>query len=267
MTTLRPLSEWSPELRARIKGVFTDIDDTLTDGGQMEAPVLDALFRLRRAGLLVIPITGRPAGWCDLIARMWPVDAVVGENGAFFFRYDHAARRMVRRFVESPASRAENRNRLEVIGKAVLAAVPGAAIAADQTYRECDLAIDFAEDVGPLTEPDIDKIVAIFHQHGANAKVSSIHVNGWFGSYDKLTMAQRLMREIFSVDLTADNDRYAFVGDSPNDAPLFGYFDNAVGVANVRQFAERCDALPRWITAAPNGAGFCELAEALLSVR
>ena len=232
----------------------------------MEAPVLDALFRLRRAGLLVIPITGRPAGWCDLIARMWPVDAVVGENGAFYFRYDHDTRRMVRRFADDPESRTENRLRLEAIGEAVLAAVPNAAIAADQPYRETDLAIDFAEDVGPLDEADIDRIVDIFERHGATAKVSSIHVNGWFGTYDKLTMTQGLMQEIFAVDLAAEIDRWVFAGDSPNDSPMFEFFDNAVGVANVTPFAGRCDALPRWITTAPRGAGFCELAEALLSV-
>jgi HAD superfamily hydrolase (TIGR01484 family) len=233
----------------------------------MEAPVLDALFRLQSSGLLVIPITGRPAGWCDLIARMWPVDAVVGENGAFYFSYDHGSRRMERRFVDDTDTRAENRRRLDNISKAVLTAVPNAALAADQAYRETDLAIDFAEDVGPLNDSDIDKIVDLFHQHGATAKVSSIHVNGWFGTYDKLTMTKNLMTEVYTADLTAEQDRYVFVGDSPNDAPMFGFFDNAVGVANVRPLAERCDALPRWITSAPRGAGFCEVAEALLSVR
>lgn len=267
MSALRPLTEWPADQRVRIKGVFTDIDDTLTDAGRMEAPVLDALFRLQRAGLLVVPITGRPAGWCDMVARMWPVDAVVGENGAFYFRYDHDARRMVRRFADDSTSRAENQRRLADLGEKILAAVPNSAIAADQAYRECDLAIDFAEDVGPLTDSDIDRIVDIFHEHGATAKVSSIHVNGWFGTYDKLTMAKQLMQEIFSVDLAAEKDRYVFVGDSPNDSPMFGFFDNSVGVANVRPFADRCDALPRWITDAARGAGFCELAEALLSVR
>jgi len=267
VSTLRPLAEWSPDSRARIKGVFTDIDDTLTDGGRVNPPVLDALFRLRRAGLLVIPVTGRPAGWCDLIARLWPADAVVGENGAFFFRYDQDARRMIRRYADDAETRARNRERLEVIAASVLASVPGAAIAADQPYREADLAIDFAEDTGPLDDEAIDRIAGIFRDHGATVKVSSIHVNGWFGTYDKLTMVRRLMREMFDVDLDADNGRYVFVGDSPNDAPMFAYFENAVGVANVRPFAARCDALPRWITPSPRGAGFVELADALLAAR
>jgi len=264
---LGPLAAWPVDSRARVRGVFTDIDDTLTDNGRVEPPVLDALFRLRHAGLLVIPVTGRPAGWCDLIARQWPADAVVGENGAFFFRYDQDARRMIRRFADDVETRAQNRRRLKAIGEAVLAAVPGAAVAADQPYREADLAIDFAEDAGPLDSAAVDTIVGIFRAHGATAKISSIHVNGWFGNYDKLTMANRLMREVFSVDLEADNERYVFVGDSPNDAPMFGFFRNAVGVANLRPFADRCDALPRWITRSPRGAGFVELADALLSAR
>jgi HAD superfamily hydrolase (TIGR01484 family) len=255
------------EKRRRIRGVFTDIDDTLTDGGRIEAATLDALFRLQRAGFLVVPITGRPAGWCDMIARTWPVDAVIGENGAFYFRYDQSSRRMVRQFVDDPVNRADKRRRLDEIADAVLAAVPGSALAADQAYRETDLAIDFAEDVGPLSDDDINNIVDIFLQHGATAKVSSIHVNGWFGSYDKLTMARTLMQEMFATDLTTKNNRYVFVGDSPNDAPMFGFFENSVGVANVKPFTDRCDALPHWITTAPRGAGFCELAEALLSVR
>src|SRR6185436_5025454 len=101
--------------------------------------------RLQRAGLTTVPITGRPAGWCDHIARMWPVSGVVGENGAFYFRYDHAARTMRRRYVDDPGARAAFRTRLAGIAGDIMAAVPGAAIAADQHYRETDLAMDYCE--------------------------------------------------------------------------------------------------------------------------
>ena len=112
------------------------------------------------------------------------------------------------------------------------------------------------------------RIVTIFEAHGAHAKVSSIHVNGWFGDYDKLTTSRLMMRELFGVDLEADAaTRYVFSGDSPNDAPMFGFFPNAVGVANVRDFAADMDHLPRWITAARSGAGFVELARALIAAR
>jgi HAD superfamily hydrolase (TIGR01484 family) len=264
---MHPLTTFPPDSRRSIKGVFCDIDDTLTTDGRLTADAYAALERLQAAGLRVVPITGRPAGWCDHIARFWPVDAVVGENGAFWFRYDHAARRMLRSFVDDEAARAANRQRLGAIGEAVLREVPGAAVAADQHYRESDLAIDFCEDVPPLPAEAIDRIVAVMQRHGLTAKVSSIHVNGWFGSYDKLGMTRRLMREAFDVDLDAERARYVFVGDSPNDAPMFGFFPHAVGVANVQNFAGRLAASPAFVTQAAAGAGFCELADVLLAGR
>ena len=145
--------------------------------------------------------------------------------------------------------------------------MPGAGIASDQPYRAADLAIDFCEDVAPLPHDDVLRIVRIFERHGAHAKVSSIHVNGWFGDYDKLTTSRQMMSELFGVDLEARRDRYVFSGDSPNDAPMFGFFPNAVGVANVRDFAADMDHLPRWITTARSGAGFVELARALIGAR
>ncbi|MBT5048100.1 MAG: HAD-IIB family hydrolase [Rhodospirillaceae bacterium] len=262
-----PLADWPAQDRKTIAGIFTDIDDTLTENGRIAASVYNAMERLQSAGLLVIPITGRPAGWCDMIARTWPVDAVVGENGAFYFQYDGVNRQMVRRYMETPEKRSENQHRLNTIRDEVLAAVPGAAVAADQAYRENDLAIDFAEDVAPLSEGEIDRIASIFEKHGAMAKVSSIHVNGWFGQYDKLVMTKLLMSEVFSVDVDEERQRFVFIGDSPNDAPMFAFFSDAVGVANLRDFTDRCAALPRWITSNTRGDGFCELTEALLAVR
>ncbi|MGI9385529.1 MAG: HAD-IIB family hydrolase [Methyloligellaceae bacterium] len=264
---MRPLSECPSDVLSRTEGVLADIDDTLTTDGQLKATAYAALEALRDAGLLVIPITGRPAGWCDHIARMWPVDAVVGENGAFAFRYDAAERRMHRLYVDDAETRRDKRRRLTVIRDAVLAEVPGAAVAADQAFRETDLAIDFSEDVARLPDSDIARIVDIFARHGATAKISSIHVNGWFGAYDKLTMTLRLMAEAFAVDDDRLAERYVFVGDSPNDAPMFVFFANAVGVANVRDFEAQLAHRPTWITGARSGAGFVELAEALLAVR
>jgi len=261
---LQPLTSFPRAARAAVRGIFLDIDDTLTTDGQLTAEAYAALARLHHAGLLVAPITGRPAGWCDHIARMWPVDGVVGENGAFYFRYDRQSRRLHRRFVASEAERAENRRRLDALATEILAAVPGSALASDQPYREADLAIDYREDVAPLPKGAVARIVALFETAGATAKVSSIHVNGWFGTYDKLSTTRLMLGEAFDIDLDARIAGYVFVGDSPNDAPMFAAFPNAVGVANVRAFAEGMSTLPAYITAAPAGAGFAELAAALL---
>ncbi len=264
---MRPLAEFSLEARRAIRGVLCDIDDTLSTEGRITAEAYSAMQHMQQAGLLVIPVTGRPAGWCDHIARMWPVDGVVGENGAFYFRYDTAARTMYRHFIDDAATRAEHRARLAQIGREIINAVPGAAIAADQQYRETDLAIDFCEDVTPLSQAAIDKIVAHMEQRGLTAKVSSIHVNGWFGHYDKLGMSKALLREAFNIELDAVREQFVFIGDSPNDAPMFRYFPHAVGAANVADFGARVKHLPAYVTRQRCGAGFAEAAAWLLSAR
>ncbi len=264
---MRPLDAFPTEARRLVKGVLTDIDDTLTTGGRLTAEAYGAMERLHGAGLLVVPVTGRPAGWCDHIARMWPVDAVVGENGAFYFRYDRERRKMTRRFLLTDEERAANRRRLEALGEQILRDVPGAAVASDRPYREADLAIDFCEDVAPLGRADIDRIIALMTAAGATAKISSIHVNGWFGAYDKLTMTRLLLAECFGVDLDAEKDSFVFVGDSPNDAPMFAFFPHGVGTANVRDVEDRMPATPAYVTQRPCGAGFAELAAALLEAR
>lgn len=263
----RPLAEWPAERRRAVEVVLTDIDDTLTLDGRLPAIAYAALERLREAGLKVVPITGRPAGWCDHIARMWPVDGVVGENGAFWFRHDPDRGRLVRRFLADEATRAANRARLAVLRDRILAEVPGTALASDQLYREADLAIDFCEDVPPLGPDAVRRIVALFEEAGAVAKVSSIHVNGWFGAYDKLTMTRLFLNEAFGIDLDEAEPRCVFAGDSPNDAPMFAFFRNGVGVANIRRFLDQIVTPPAWITAAAGGHGFAELADALLAAR
>jgi len=262
---MQPLATMPAAARRAARGVLADLDDTITTHGVLTPEAYAALARLRAAGLLVIPITGRPAGWCDHIARMWPVDAVVGENGAFYMRYDAPRRKLVKRFVADARERAANRARLDAIGAKILRAVPGAALASDQLYREGDLAVDFCEDVAPLPRADVDRIVAMMEAEGMTAKVSSIHVNGWIGRYDKLGMTRTFLREAFGIDLDAERERYVFAGDSPNDAPMFAFFPNAVGVANVSAFLDRIATPPAWITRHAAGEGFVELVDALLA--
>jgi HAD superfamily hydrolase (TIGR01484 family) len=264
---MRPFADLPERVARCAVAVLTDIDDTLTEAGRLPARAYEALERLRGAGLLVIPVTGRPAGWCDLIARQWPVDAVVGENGAFWFRYDDRHKRMIRRFMRPDAEWQADRRRLEAIAADVLRNVEGTALAADQSYRAVDLAVDFSEDVSPLGPEAVERIVSAFEREGATAKVSSIHVNAWFGAHDKLSTSLSLLSEAFGIDGTADRDRIIYAGDSPNDAPMFGYFPNAVGVANVRDFADRMPALPAYVTPGRSAEGFAQLADLLIAAR
>lgn len=261
----QPLEGLAPEQARRLVGVFCDIDDTLTWEGRLVPAAFAALHQLQEAGLRVVPITGRPGGWVDHIARMWPVDGVVGENGGLWYYMRDG--RLNRRFVQPPEERAANRARLEGVARRVLAEVPGAALASDQPYRELDLAVDFCEDVPALGDADIDRIVAAFEAEGARCKVSSIHVNGWFGSFDKLEGCRRLLHELWGEDLTDSRDRWAFFGDSQNDEPMFGFFPLSVGVANVRRFLPRMTRWPTWVTRSPGGHGFAEGAALLLERR
>lgn len=264
---MKPLNAMSIEARGAVSVVLADIDDTLTEHGRLPANAYSALERLKQAGFVVAPITGRPAGWCDLIARQWPVSGVVGENGAFYFRYDDGKRQLARHFAKSVRERAHDAARLDEIRRAVLAEVPGAAVAADQPFRMADLAIDFCEDVPPLPRPEVQKIIAIFERFGATAKMSSIHVNGWFGGYDKLSTTRRFLADCFSIDIDRERSRIVFIGDSPNDSPMFGFFPNSVGVANVLDFRDDLPAAPSYVAEGRGPDGFAELADILIAAK
>lgn len=261
---MKPLSEFAPPDLRRIRGVLFDIDDTVTTEGQLTAAAYAAIERLRNAGFIVVPITGRPAGWCDHIARMWPVDGVVGENGAFYFHFDHAEKKLKQRYLKDDATRTRDRERLADVAARILAAVPGAAMASDQRYREADIAIDFCEDVPALPRAAAERIRTLMEAEGLTAKISSIHVNGWLGDYDKLSTSRLFLRERFGIDLDAKREEFVFAGDSPNDAPMFAFFPFAVGVANVRDFADLIPTLPAYVTPSHGGTGFAELAERLI---
>ncbi|MEW6333404.1 MAG: HAD-IIB family hydrolase [Thermodesulfobacteriota bacterium] len=256
-------SRFPAVLKEQIGYVLTDIDDTLTLHGRLPSVVFAAMESLRKAGKRVVPITGRPAGWCDHMARMWPIDGLVGENGAFYFAYDETRKRMVRRYWKTEKERKADRRKLDGIRREILKCVPGCAVASDQAYRETDLAIDYCEDVPALSMQDAERIVGIFTKAGARAKISSIHVNGWFGDYDKLSMTRLLFGEVFGEGLESVRGRVLFTGDSPNDAPLFGYFPNSVGVANVLRFKGRLASEPAWITEKEGGYGFAEMVQTL----
>ena len=264
---MRLIKHIPAEVCQNIRGVFFDIDDTVTTDGRLEGSAYLAIEKLHQAGLLTIPITGRPAGWCDMIARFWPVAGVVGENGAFYFAYDRNSAKMRRCYVRSKERRLEDQTKLASLKKEILQKVPGSAISADQAYREADLAVDFCEDVPPLPNKSVLKIKNIFEDSGAVAKISSIHVNGWFGDYDKLSTCQLFVSSELGFELSEQREKFIFVGDSPNDEPMFQYFPNAVGVANVQNFINQLEHPPTWVTHQKSGAGFVELVDHLLKNR
>lgn len=249
--------------KTKFRFVFTDIDDTLTEAGRLQPDAFASLWKLSEAGVHVVPVTGRPAGWCELIARQWPVAGVIGENGGFYFRLKD--NEMKRHFEQDQATRQDNKLRLDRIRAEVLSTVPGSKVASDQFCRMMDLAIDFCEDVvPPLPMYEVERIVEIFKKYGAQAKISSIHVNGWFGEYDKLSTCQDFLQREFNLDMKAIANEILFVGDSPNDEPMFQAFPISVAVANIKKFQDKLKHLPKFVTTQEGGHGFKELADKIL---
>jgi HAD superfamily hydrolase (TIGR01484 family) len=250
-----------------VRGVLFDIDDTFTLEGKLIPQAFAALWQMHDFGLNLVPITGRPAGWCDHIARMWPVDGVVGENGAFYYYYDSREGRLRHRYIFSPEEMASNRAKLQAIKEEVLQLVPAARVSADQPYRIFDLAIDFNEDVSRLSEEEINRICRVFNDHGASYKISSIHVNGWFGDYNKLSTAKLFLEERLNCPWNEAMNAFIFAGDSPNDEPMFQALKLTVGVANIKEFAGRMKHLPVYLTHKKGGLGFAELAAKIISLK
>jgi len=255
-----PFAVFPPERLRRVRFVLTDVDDTLTVGARLPAATYDALERLAAAGLTVVPVTAAPSGWCDVMARMWPVAAVIGENGGLCFRYRPERGAADRHYWLPAAEREPARQRLLELAAGIAAAVPQSRLAPDQRYRETTLA--FARDGG-----DAAAILARLAAAGARTAVNSLWVLGWFGDFDKLAMARRILRELFALDLAADADAVLYVGDSPNDEPMFGFFENSVGVATVAHHLDRLAAPPKWVTRGGGGTGFVEIADALIAAR
>lgn len=266
-----PIRNLTRKACRRLKGIFTDIDDTVSLHGKIPAAAYKALWDAKATGLRVIPVTGRPAGWVDHIARMWPVDAVVGENGAFYFYLDPKVGRdgkLVQRFLQSREERTKNFQRLDSLFQSLKKKLPRLEVASDQQYRAIDIALDFCEDVSPrFSDADIQTMVDHYRDAGANAKVSSIHVNAWFGNFDKYSTCKLMLKELYQEDLASEGENYLYLGDSPNDEPFFERFPLTVGVANVSDFLDQMKFRPRYITRKSGGEGFAEAIRHILAAR
>jgi hydroxymethylpyrimidine pyrophosphatase-like HAD family hydrolase len=274
---MKSIIEITPSQAGGIRYVLMDIDDTLTSGGKLMPPAYAALWKLKIAGIRVIPVTGRPAGWCDCIARQWPVDGIIGENGALAYWEEPAtgageklpagpqARPPCLKTMYHPAAIGNDHPVLKQVREQAFAEIPGLRAAKDQFARLFDIALDFAEEepVLPLDAAIRAKEIAL--AQGAVAKISSIHINIWMGNYDKLSMAERFLTE--RLGWQGDLNEVVFVGDSPNDEPMFARFPLACAVANIRRYGDIIKYPPAFVASQECGKGFAEIAETLLEKR
>lgn len=265
---MQELTRWPLAERRAIQGVFTDIDDTLTTEGAITPDALQALHDLKAAGLPVVAITGRPVGWSEPFATQWPVNAIVAENGAVALvpdaRNDQAAPRKIHQ--QDAATRTANFARMQAVLARIETDIPGAQRATDSPGRETDIAIDHSE-FTQLDAETIAQVVALMRSEGMHATVSSIHINGWYGAHNKLEGARWIVQQLWQRDLGDEINRWVYVGDSTNDQLMFEAFAHSVGVANIARFVPQLAHLPRYLTRSERGAGFAEMANALLSAR
>ncbi|WP_396269457.1 HAD-IIB family hydrolase [Ideonella sp.] len=258
------LSAWAevPVSRLQsIRGVLTDIDDTLTRDGEIEAAALQALHDLAAAQCPVIAITGRPAGWSEPFAQAWPVRGIVAENGAVLLT---AAQGQLHHFTQDQATRAANALRLQACAAAVLCEVPGSHLASDSAGRLTDIAIDHSEH-HHLSAAQIGQVVSVMRAHGLTATVSSIHINGWIGAHNKWTAAQWAVPLLCGLAFAPEE--WLYVGDSSNDQIMFQHMPLSVGVANIARFVPQLQHVPTYVTQGERGHGFAEVVAGVLAAK
>jgi len=260
---VKPLLTWPKTARTNIVGVFTDIDDTLTTEGAITPDALQALHDLKAAGLMVIPITGRPVGWSIPFASTWPVNAMVAENGAVALLHNPDTNQVNKIYQQDLATRTRNFQEMQRIAKRVLKEIPGTALAQDSAGRETDIAFDHSE-FHHLPEEQIQQVLKLLKEEGMTATVSSIHINAWFGDHNKWHGAQWILKELTGRDLKQELAQWVYVGDSTNDQVMFEHFTHTVGVANIRRFENELNHLPKYITTQERSAGFAEVINAIL---
>ena len=248
---MKSLYSMSGKNAKKVKALLFDLDGTFVSDDKLGSKTYESLENLRNSGTKTIAVTGRPAGWCDLMARWWPIDAVVGENGAFYYR--KVNNKILRETYHPSDSYFNYQEKLRSLFDKLLKKYDYLKLASDQSFRHWDLAIDISEETSIPMEIAID-IVDICHNNGARAAISNVHVNIWFGDYNKETMSLKVLDNLGIM-----KDSCVYIGDSPNDSPMFDCFPLSVGVKSVENYKDLMDNLPEYITDGDGSIGFIEL--------
>lgn len=263
---MRPLAEWPLAERRAIRGILTDIDDTLTTHGRLTPAVLQSITDLRAAGIRLIAVTGRPTYWALPLLRLCGFDAVIAENGASAFWLDADGRQQSHFYADAP-TRLQHRRTLEEFAAQLRRRFPHIPVADDAAMRVGDLAFDIGEHAPALSPDEVDSVLAFMRGHGFFAAASSIHAHASLAQFSKQATSERILHEVFGVDDTTAQRDYAFIGDSGNDASMFAHYPHAIGVANVTRFLDKLPVVPAYVTAGECGKGFVEMARAILDGR
>ena len=260
---MKNINEITKSEASEVKYILTDIDGTLTGpDGRISPEIYEMLWKLREAGFILIPVTGRTAGWAAVAITDWPVDAIIVESGSVVYYLENGSRK---EFVH-PSVPADRYSVHKKIREVALAKNPKIKVSIDQYSRFNDFAFNYAEDEDDkLTFEEAKEVLDAVKAIGAKGNISSIHVNTWFGDYDKLPMSLLYLKEHYGVE--NPEECVIYFGDAANDEEMFGFFPKACAVANFMKYAEHAKHLPTYITTFEGGKGFCEAAEILLTER
>jgi HAD superfamily hydrolase (TIGR01484 family) len=258
---MQPMSSLSSDEARSLRGVCFDLDDTLLDHGRLREDTYSALFRLAEAGLDLYGVTGRPAGWGEVLARLLPVKAIVTENGAVVCALE-GERVLVTDSVDS-ATRRVRSERLRELVASFAQRFPDFEPADDVRARISDRTFDIGE-FRKVAPERVGEASAYLREQGARTFVSSVHLHVTFDYADKASGAVSLLARDSGLDATLVRHRYAYLGDSENDASCFAAFAVSIGVANLRG---RPTLKPRYVTSQPMGRGVAEAAGVILSLR
>jgi len=259
---MRALSMMPPEDARGLVGLLFDLDDTVLSHGVLTREAYEAIWSLHEAGLRLVAVTGRPSGWGEVIARQWPIDGAVTENGAVHVVRD--GKGVSLSFDGSATEVAERRAKLEELVRVVAKAMPGVKLTDDVHARRTDVTWDIGERER-LDASAIAELASLVVAYGARTTRSSVHLHATYERDDKASGAIRFVHDRFGDDAGAALHTWAFVGDSGNDAACFAAFKTTFGVENVRAYARVLSVPPRWVAASKRGAGFAEIAKAILS--
>ncbi|WP_376712199.1 HAD-IIB family hydrolase [Vibrio ruber] len=263
------MKQLTAERAKKIEWLLTDVDDTLTWRGRIPPETLASLERLHRSGVKVVAVTGACAGWCDHIAKLWPLYGVIGENGAFWMiKNRHGFQTHYTQPLETMRLRQEQLR--EKIGT-ILADYPDVDFAADQGYRICDVAINLSQDRIPVDKAIAQEITQRIRSldidgEPVNVMLSSIHINAWVGEHSKQRSGQSFLHRMTEQD-EIDLATVTYVGDSHNDESMFAWLPLTFGVNNILAIMDDLTHQPSFITERNGGYGFSELADNLLQLR
>ncbi|KJY81788.1 hydrolase [Vibrio galatheae] len=243
-----------------IEWVLTDVDDTLTWQGKLPPETLIALANLQQRGIKVVAVTGACAGWCDHIAQLWPVDAVLGENGAFTLEKTNKGISLTSSIPLSEMRIQQEKLKDQV--EAILADYPQVSLTLDQAYRLCEVAIDIGQNCTPVPNEIVEQVITKIHQLGAHATASSIHINAWYGEHSKRNSAFAFLK---AQGLTEQDIRgkCCYVGDSLNDQQMFEALPLTIGVKNILHYWDKLTHKPNKVMKQPGGYGFAEFVDLL----